>query len=438
MCSLGQFSRERWRDLTESQIRDMFLQVLKAIAAIHEKGIMHRDISINNILIATLFPPTTNICDFGKATKDKWSTYKYIGPRGTVAPGVDGVRYYSREIDLWAWAIAMATILVVVINPDFPGRTETTSPELQHYEARLWLGINNKIMKTPEDVEHLVARLRELEDHVTDDFRWEFLEQAIDMLTGIFKFHRKERLTVAGALDHLYWTCDLPDSESDEDDEDGKDSQDDEGEASVVDQLHPGFAEAEAERTPMAENATDSKPHASTPASNDELNGKGKGKAAVQQEEAAETPSEQVARSQVDASYQMAMELAGDSFDHQQAILDEAHRQATQSRLLQVPQVGTSSQLVAALHAGAHRGEAHSLEDHQPDAEEDGEESSGSLPPDIADTPASELTGNDETPGDVLAEPENQRAAKRRLDPAGSVASRATKAPKRISGGKKH
>ncbi len=51
-------------------VREVFNQILSAIAALHAKGIAHRDIKPENILIAGDY--TIRITDFGLATRDRW------------------------------------------------------------------------------------------------------------------------------------------------------------------------------------------------------------------------------------------------------------------------------------------------------------------------------------------------------------------------------
>ena len=84
----------------------LFHDSLAGVSALHHRGIMHRDISLRNILISSLSPPSAVLCDFGKATREASSNLYQLGPIPTLAPEIDGRRFYNSKIDVWSLALA--------------------------------------------------------------------------------------------------------------------------------------------------------------------------------------------------------------------------------------------------------------------------------------------------------------------------------------------
>jgi len=68
---------------------------------------MHRDISIKNCLILSLAPPRAAICDFGKCARAARARDSLIGPVYTLAPEVDGKRWYDGAIDVWSLGLVL-------------------------------------------------------------------------------------------------------------------------------------------------------------------------------------------------------------------------------------------------------------------------------------------------------------------------------------------
>ena len=106
------FSKLRWQNHEASSFMTFCQHSLVGLSQLHRRGIMHRDVSRKNMLIVSLDPPCAAICDFGKATEQSTSTYKYLGPTATVAPEVhNSTGPYTAKIDIWSWAYAISEVL---------------------------------------------------------------------------------------------------------------------------------------------------------------------------------------------------------------------------------------------------------------------------------------------------------------------------------------
>jgi serine/threonine protein kinase len=115
---------------SEDDARDIILQVLSALSYLDSKGVAHRDIKLENIMLTT----TTNctqikIIDFGLADQllndRKGSPSAFKGACGTptyVAPEVASSVPYGTGCDVWAAGIILFTLL----SGDYPFQGNST------------------------------------------------------------------------------------------------------------------------------------------------------------------------------------------------------------------------------------------------------------------------------------------------------------------------
>ncbi|KAI2464942.1 kinase-like domain-containing protein [Annulohypoxylon bovei var. microspora] len=96
-------------DLKDPAIRlRLFKDAASGLSYLHDQGIMHRDISIKNLLVAWDTQSSrliAKICDFGKAIRSSTGEDQQLGPRHTIAPEVGG-SIYTRAIDVWSLGYA--------------------------------------------------------------------------------------------------------------------------------------------------------------------------------------------------------------------------------------------------------------------------------------------------------------------------------------------
>ncbi|KAF9184747.1 hypothetical protein BGZ51_003150 [Haplosporangium sp. Z 767] len=159
--------------LEETIVRSMVFQVLRGLQHMHAKGIMHRDMKPENILVTG---GTVKIADFGLARelKSRPPYTTYVSTRWYRAPEVLlKLSSYSCAVDIWAIGAIAAEL--IALKPLFPG--------------------NSDMDQTPA---------RTLTEHLPTA-----PEGAITMIMGALQYDPKNRLTAYQAL-HSAWFKDMP------------------------------------------------------------------------------------------------------------------------------------------------------------------------------------------------------------------------------------
>ncbi|CAF9918132.1 MAG: hypothetical protein GOMPHAMPRED_001431 [Gomphillus americanus] len=179
--AIHDFSKLNWFGEHTLETRLQLLQQpLLGLCGMHEKGIMHRDVTIGNMLILSYHPPQAVVSDFGKAIHAQKSRETTIGPIPTLAPEVwstatDGP--YGNSIDVWAYGYAVARIL----------RCADTHRHMG----------NNRITKKEQ------ADIQKQLDHHAEKFDAE--ADLIDLIKSMLTWDGRQRITTQVALAHKCW-----------------------------------------------------------------------------------------------------------------------------------------------------------------------------------------------------------------------------------------
>ncbi|KAL2067980.1 hypothetical protein VTL71DRAFT_16078 [Oculimacula yallundae] len=98
--------------LETEHVRRFMLQLVDAVAYIHEKGLYHRDIKPENIFLTQA--GEMKLGDFGLATTDKWTYETTVGSDRYMSPeqyDSAGAGYAPEQADIWAIGICLLNIL---------------------------------------------------------------------------------------------------------------------------------------------------------------------------------------------------------------------------------------------------------------------------------------------------------------------------------------
>jgi len=141
--------------LSGKSARHIFQHIVKALAYVHEQGIIHCDVKPQNVLFATNDPSSViKLCDFGlsrPATDTRYwrrsgSVSKVpfegkIGSAGYVAPEMYKCKHFDQAIDMWALGIMLFRCLVGYA-PFYPASKCAT--EKVNFHKSDWEGVSDQ------------------------------------------------------------------------------------------------------------------------------------------------------------------------------------------------------------------------------------------------------------------------------------------------------
>ncbi|RUS85308.1 hypothetical protein EGW08_006909, partial [Elysia chlorotica] len=121
--SLRDMVQENRCGLEVSQVKTITAQIISGLDFVHSKGILHRDLKPDNILLTDM--GVIKLADFGLSTKEREDgiltpqmvTLWYRSPELLL-----GANNYSKAVDLWSVGCIVAELLSG--RALFPGRTE--------------------------------------------------------------------------------------------------------------------------------------------------------------------------------------------------------------------------------------------------------------------------------------------------------------------------
>ena len=92
--------------LPESDVFSILSQVANALHYLHTRGIFHRDLKLENILLRSIDPLQVCLADFGLASKKTGPLHTRCGSEEYVAPEIiRGLPYDGRSSDAWSLGI---------------------------------------------------------------------------------------------------------------------------------------------------------------------------------------------------------------------------------------------------------------------------------------------------------------------------------------------
>lgn len=128
-------------NLSDTEASTIMKSVLNAVSYIHDKGIIHRDLKLANILIEDINDLSSiKIIDFGFGDhkKSNASYDTHVGTLVYMAPEVAFEHTYSKSVDVWAIGIIMHYIITGK-HPFYVKDTDNTisfKKKLQSYNKK--------------------------------------------------------------------------------------------------------------------------------------------------------------------------------------------------------------------------------------------------------------------------------------------------------------
>eukprot|EP00435_Cladocopium_sp_Y103_P034486 s59_g8.t3 len=134
-------SHNKKKYLEELRLRDVFRQVSEGVAYCHAKGIMHKDLKLENIMLASVDPPEAVVIDVGLAElfpvseADSFRSADPAGTLATMAPEV--VRgSFNAKCDVWSLGCCLYALLChrpLRLEDHLKGEGGTQTVELYDY-----------------------------------------------------------------------------------------------------------------------------------------------------------------------------------------------------------------------------------------------------------------------------------------------------------------
>jgi len=169
--------------LTEDQARHFFTQICSAVSHMHEMGICHRDLKVENLLLDETHK-TMKITDLGLANyilEPKGILTTPCGTLAGMAPEMLTSKSYSFEVDIWA----LGTILYAILSLTYPFFHENQGKMID-----------------------LIAEGEVLFEEIDDI--WETIsEDAKDLIRRLLCVDVKSRITLAELKEHPWMKADL-------------------------------------------------------------------------------------------------------------------------------------------------------------------------------------------------------------------------------------
>ncbi|CAO3688101.1 unnamed protein product [Rhizopus stolonifer] len=98
-------------------IKTWFCQILDAVDHMHQQGLYHRDLKLENILLQSETDTVCKVADFGLATRERYSlefgcgSTSYLAPEHFEDDGTDLVPYDAAASDVWSLGILLLTFM---------------------------------------------------------------------------------------------------------------------------------------------------------------------------------------------------------------------------------------------------------------------------------------------------------------------------------------
>lgn len=171
-------SRDGVHHLPESSAAEILRQCITAVLGCHERGLAHRDVKLDNFVIAD--DGTVKLVDFGTALLIGGKEAKLVGTADYLAPEAASRSKPSAAVDIWSLGVMLFAMLT--------GESLLPADVSSIAQAR-------ECLKDPAYVQQ---RLRATPAALA------ISESALDLLQHMLRHDPTERITANGALSHPF------------------------------------------------------------------------------------------------------------------------------------------------------------------------------------------------------------------------------------------
>lgn len=195
-----------------ASLKSIMRQILRALTFIHSKGICHRDLKPDNILLDEDLQ--VKLCDFGSAKvliegnnlNISHTMNRYYRPPELFFGFTD----YTTKIDVWSAGCVLAELLIG--KPLFPGKTEST----QLFELLCILGTPSKedqdylYKELPIGLKRRFCRIEtfksvDLKELISKGYSKTDIDLAVDLLNKMLTWNPNKRITAKDASNHKFF-----------------------------------------------------------------------------------------------------------------------------------------------------------------------------------------------------------------------------------------
>jgi serine/threonine protein kinase len=99
------------RSLSEPAVKKIVRQVALALAHLHARDIVHRDLKLENILVVNEASWQVKLADFGSAVQAAGGRRTICGTLEYLAPEVANREEYGSPVDIWCLGVLMFELL---------------------------------------------------------------------------------------------------------------------------------------------------------------------------------------------------------------------------------------------------------------------------------------------------------------------------------------
>ncbi|RUS75686.1 hypothetical protein EGW08_016552 [Elysia chlorotica] len=159
VCEGGDLAKllQRRQHLSEADTKQVMFSLAEAIKYLHQQGILHRDLKLENLLLAE--EPGENgvinikVSDFGLSTQQNNNSYEnmqeqYCGTPSYMAPEMNST--YSYPVDVWAMGIIMYYLLTKY--PKDNELNESIAKDGPKFNEPQWKNISNQAKRLLEEM----------------------------------------------------------------------------------------------------------------------------------------------------------------------------------------------------------------------------------------------------------------------------------------------